>query len=307
MIWIFALEYAIYLIGDVFWDRTIKVSALILMLVFFKRSPNAIRDSEKNIILIFYLLLLTLLVPAVLNGDEVGFYQWSKFAFMTLIFPIILMSGHTFQSKNNYLSSLYIWLGVALSVQSIIAFVAIRWNLLDISNVVEMSRRPDVPQVSLGLLGFGNAIQSPFADDLVLRPQAWFLEPSILAAFLLFPLFKCWGEFLENRKGILLLFSLLIFSALFLTFSLAGYFAIIATLLFAILSKPFYEIVRSKGVIRYGYALLISVIFFFSASGLMKILNGIGDVEKDGFSKGTVIALKMFSRDSSGPSGLSPN
>ena len=303
MIWIFALQYALYLVGDVFWDRAIKISALILILVFYKRTHTSIKSSEKNILLIFYLLLLTLLIPALLSGDVTGFYQWSKFAFMTLIFPILLASGNTFQIKNNSLITIYVCLGIAFSIQAIIGFLAIRWNLLEISNIVEMSRRPDVPQISLGLLGFGNAIQSPFAEERVLRPQGWFLEPSILAAFLLFPFFKCLGEFSENRSAKYLLSSVLIFSAIFLTFSLAAYFAIIATLLFAILSKPFYESLRNRGVIKYSYSLLISVIFFFCASGFMKVLNGIGEIEKGGLSKGIVIALKMFSRDSNGPSG----
>lgn len=303
MIWIFALEYALYLIGDVYWDRVIKVSAFLLVLIFFKRSPNAIRNSEKNILLIFYLLLLTLLVPAILNGDESGFYQWSKFAMMTLIFPILLMDGHTFQGKDDSLSSLYIWLGLAFSIQAITGFLAIRWNLLDISNIVEMDRRPDVPQIDLGLLGFGNAIQPPVFGVRTMRPQGWFLEPSILSAFLLFPLFRSFGEYLESSRVQYLLSSLIMFIALFLTVSLAAYLAIIATILFALLSRPLYQLVKNIKIIKYAYCVVILLIFFLCASGLMKGLNKANEINKKELSESSVVALTMFARDSKGPSG----
>ena len=116
--------------------------------------------------------------------------------------------------------------------------------------------------VDFGVWGFGGAIQSPFLDFKILRPQGWFLEPSKLASFLLLPAFVSIGRYRVSRKKIYFLSAFLIFMAILLTLSLAGYFAVVCTVLLLSYSKYSYRKLEKIPVIKFSYVIPIFLIFF---------------------------------------------
>jgi O-antigen ligase len=157
--------------------------------------------------------------------------------------------------------------------------------------------------VNFGVWGFGNAIQSPFLDFKILRPQGWFLEPSKLASFLLLPAFVSIGRYRVSRKKIYFLSAFLIFMSILLTLSLAGYFAVVCTVLLLSYSKYFYRNLKKIPVIKYSYVIPIFLIFFGIAYSLLNLTYILNDVDKDSVSENQAVVAELMARDKDGPSG----
>lgn len=302
-VWIFALEFALYVVGDVLLDKLIKISAFVCMLLFLRFRRNGMKRSEKILIILFYLLLLSALVPSLLTGDLIGVSQWLKLTFMSMILPILILSCHTPQKKEDLLVSVYIMIALIFSIQAIAAFSAVLLEWVDTSTIVEVERRPDSPAVSLGILGFGNAILSPLDDLRFLRPQGWFLEPSLFASFLLLPAFVSIGRFLQNRKKVFLFVGAVIFLAFLLTVSLAGYISAVAGMLFFLLSKPFYRWLRKFFLVKYSYPVLILGVLFICANLLIGLGHLANEVKDNTLTEGQTFLVTLYKRDQSGPSG----
>lgn len=301
--WTFALEFATYLVGNVFFDKLIKIGAFVCMVVFLRYRRNAMTASEKILIILFSLLFLFALIPSLLIGDLIGVSQWFKFVFMWMIFPILILSYHMLQKRVGLLVSLHIGVAVFFSIQAIVAFFAVYWGVLDLSTIVDIDRRPGQPEVSLGILGFGNAILNPVAEIRVLRPQGWFLEPSLLASFLLLPAFVSAGRYWKCGKKFYLFSAVIIFVALMLTLSLAGYLGVVVGVIFFSLSKPVYRRIRKLTFFKYSYPILILGIFYICASFIMHLGHLANQINANELADEQGLLAKVYARDPNGPSG----
>ena len=237
----FSLEYSLYLVSGISLDALIKISSLALLMIFALKPSNRINSEELILLLCYLILFSSAALPSILSGDFDGGLILIKYLYMFMILPVLLVCYRSIQKSDNILISTFIAIGVLFSLQAIIASIGVFSGLLDRSNIEQIQRYNNMDVVSLGIWGFGSAIQTPLSDFQVLRPQGWFLEPSKLASFLLLPAFVSFGRYRMSRKKIYILSTFLIFMAIFLTLSLAGYFAVVCAVLLILFSKYFYR------------------------------------------------------------------
>ncbi len=302
--WAFALEYSLYLVGDDFSDKLIKLGTAFVMLVYFRYRRDA-DGREKVVVALLYFLLLTTLPPSMTAGDfAIGVSQWTKIALMTTVFPMLLVNERMTRRSASLLLALYVWFGILFSIQAVLAFCGVLWGVIDTSTVVEIGRRPDVPETTMGLLGFANAIRSPTEYTRWLRPQGWFLEPSLLGAFLLLPVFVSLGRLFQYRKGRYLLASAILVAAMLLTASFAAYLGFVAGMFFLLLSKPLYNgMSRMIRVFRFSYPIVILGGVLALAIFLMALSNGLSEMTLTDVDEGQAVLTHIYARDPSGDSG----
>ena len=249
-VFMFSLEYALYLVSSVSLDGLIKISSLAVLMVFVLKPSNRINTEELILLLCYLMLFSSAALPTILSVDTTGGLILIKYLYMFMILPVLLVCYRSFPMSDNFLISTFIAFGVLFSVQAIVASIGVYSGLLDRSHISQIQRYNNMEIVNFGVWGFGNAIQSPFLDFKILRPQGWFLEPSKLASFLLLPAFVSIARYRVSRKKIYFLSAFLIFMAILLTLSLAGYFAVVCTVLLLSCSKYFYRNLKKIPVIK---------------------------------------------------------
>jgi hypothetical protein len=303
---VFALEYNLYLVTDDLPDKLIKLGAALFMLLCLRYRPGEMPAREKSLLMLYYGLLLTALVPSFFVGNALtGVVQWMKIALETLALPVLLLD-HTLRERGaRRLLSLYVAVGVLFALQAIAAFFGVLWNLLDTSVVIDIGRRPDLTENTLGIFGYADAFKYPI--DLVwLRPQGWFVEPSLLGAFLLLPAFACLGRFLEQRRVRSLLSFLVVLGALFLTVSMAAYLGLVVGILFLVFSRPLSRaFARLAAPLRFAYPALILAGFLALALAAISLVNGMSELSLAGSDADPNQALLagIYARDPTGDSG----
>ena len=303
-IWIFILEYGLYIITDSTLDKVIKVSAFIYMAYFLGYRLQGMLRSELLLIIIFYTLLLSALISVMFSANLPGISHWLKLLFMSSILPILIFSYSHLREKKERLLSVYIFISVLFSIQAIVAFLGVHRGVFDKTNKIVIARYNHMLEVDFGLWGYGNAIQTPFENVHVLRAQGWFLEPSLLASFLLLPLFLCAGQFLRDKKIRYLFLTGIIFIAFLLAQSLAGYLAFIIGAIIVVFSKFFHKKLRKVSFLKYSYIIVMFGVFLATA---LSILN-VGHMANESFrnnynTEKQTLASTLFRRDPKGPSG----
>jgi hypothetical protein len=303
--WVFSLEYALYLVADDPSDKAIKLGAACFMLLQLRSRHNEIDNREKVLLILFGTLLATALAPSILVGDAPGgMTQWAKIALMTIVLPLLLMDRRASERKCEWLVSLYLCLGLIFSIQAIVAFVGVMWDLVDPSDSVEIGRRPGLTETTLGVLGYANSIRTPTQSTRWLRPQDWFLEPSLLGSFLLLPAFVCLGRFLQHRKVGFLVSFLTVLTAIFMTASFAAYSGVILGLLFLVLSRPVCGgLSRVSRVFRYLYPIPIFAVFFLLANNLMALSNDAAQIDIAQLDEEQAVLVHVYARNPNGDSG----
>lgn len=279
------LEYSIYLIGSSMIDKTIKIILPIFLIVFFK---NYKLSKDRIIILCLYILLFC----CVFHFNKAGIIQWFKYILMFLIFPIVLLKFPTGKHIPKILINFLILLGTIFSIQVIFLFIVILFNIPIQSTIITIARYNNMPEVSYGILGYANAIQNPYPGILILRSQGWFLEPSTLASFLIYPILVSLGYYLSNKQKRYLFTAVLCIFGLLSTSSLAGFFGLLASLVILIIFK----VVKKRGTRVLALALsglIILLLFNF-------IIHNLNDLYTD--PQGSTIK-KIIARNPDGPSG----
>jgi len=302
-VFMFSLEYSIYLVSSISLDALIKISSLAFLFVFALKSTNRINRVEVILLLCYLLLFFSAALPTVMNVDITGGLILIKYFYMFMVLPILLVSYRGISNCGEFLISTFILIGVLFSMQAILASLGVFLGLLDKSDVIYLQRYGGMDTVTFGILGFGNAIQSPFLDFQILRPQGWFLEPSKLASFLLLPAFVSIGRYQVYRKSRYILSSFLIFIGIFLTFSLAGYFAVICATLILIFSKFFYRKLKRIPILKFSYLIPIFLAFFVFAYSLLNLAYIASDIDKDSLTESQAVITGLLERDRGGPSG----
>ncbi len=302
-VFMFALEYSLFLVASSLIDVLIKTSSLALLMVFALKPSNRINIEELILLLCYFMLFSSAALPSILTVDTTGGLILIKYLYMFMILPILLVCYRSIQKCDDLLISTFIAIGVLFSVQAIVAFIGVYSGLLDISNITRIQRYDNMEIVDFGVWGFGNAIQTPLLGFKILRPQGWFLEPSLLASFLLLPAFVSIGRYRESRKKIYFRSAFLIFMAILLTLSLAGYFAVVCTVLLLSYSKYFYRNLKRIPVIKYSYAIPIFLIFFGIMYSLLNLTYVLNDIDQDSVTENQAVVAELMARDQDGPSG----
>ena len=251
-VFVFSLEYSLYAVSSSLIDMLIKTSSLALLMVFALKPTNRINREELILLLCYLMLFFSAALPSILNVDTTGGLILIKYLFMFMILPILLVCYRSIQKCDDFLISIFVAIGVLFSLQAILASFGVYSGLINTSNITALQRYGNMEIVTFGILGYGNAVQTPLLDLQILRPQGWFLEPSKLASFLLLPAFVSIGQFRLFRKNKYIIATILIFTAIFLTLSLAGYFAVICATLILLFSKPFYRRLKRIPVFKFS-------------------------------------------------------
>ena len=303
LVFIFSLEYATYLVTSSLLDYIIKLSSFAFLMLFVVNPRNHINKTEGGLLLIYCMLFTSALFPLILNESFSGVIISAKLFLMSLILPILILCYRALQRCDDFLISVYIVIGVLFSVQAIVAFIGVYWGVFDKSNIIEIERYSNMGEVSFGIWGFGNAIQSPIEGYKILRPQGWFLEPSILASFLLLPAYVSAGRYWVYRKKKYIFASLTIFLTIFLTLSLAGYLGVVVAALLLLFAKPFYNRLKRFQLLRYFYPIPIFFLFFGFAFSLLHIGHLANEVDVSNASEGQALVAQLYERNPDGPSG----
>ncbi len=288
---VFILQYSIYLISSILFDRIIKVISFVLLLVLLR---NYKLSSHRVLILFIYSALLgAALFGAIISLDFVGIYQWFKFILVFSILPIILLKFPSGTKPPDMLLKMPLFWGSLFSIQSILLFVIIIFNIPIESTIAMLERLDNMREVSYGIFGYANAIQTT-AGGSILRAQGWFVEPSILSAFLLYPTFVSFGYYLSTRKIRYLLICLLCASGMIITFSFAGFIASIASILVLFLIRPIGKKTYKRTAVTYIMPFVVIVIFLFSAQFFLSMSH---DLYRN--TQEQTLFTKVFARDPS--------
>lgn len=173
----------------------------------------------KNIICIYFILLLTIVPGTILVNSTIGYIQFCKVAACLIMFALILAYA---MNKNGFVNSfmkVYGGIAVAISIQCLILFVVVWFGLMEGHAVYKDARGREL---SFGILGYGNAINY-FGNIQILRTMSFFREPSKLAAFLMAPLFWYIANIKKRKRN--MIFAVIIGLNLLATFSRAGILA----------------------------------------------------------------------------------
>ena len=325
IVWCFVLEYATYLIRDDLADKLIKLVLFSCMFLMAFSWRALFEFRERQLLLIFSILFASVALPSLVGMDATGLLQWGKHAFMAMVLVFVLMREEQVEGQISLVIGLYLFIAALFSLQAISGFLLVLFDGLDINTFVEIGRRPGQVARDLGLFGYANALQNPVEGVWVLRAQGWFVEPSILGAFLVFPAFVSYGIFRDDKRFSFLFLAMIAFLAIILTFSLAGYFAILAGVLFLLLSKPLYRLLKGSRFSVFLYATIILAVFGVCAKGMLHagvIMNEINlalvqeistesetmsshdPASRDVASRDVAASMtKMFARDTHGQSG----
>ena len=301
-VFIFSLQYALYVVSGSFFDVLIKLSSFTLLMLFVLKPGNRINGVELILVLMYFLIFISVLIPTIFSGERVMYFI--KIFLMSLILPILLACYRSLPRCDDFLISTYIVIGVLFSVQAFLAFIGVfTGGMFDQSQITILEKYGNMKSIDFGIFGLGNAIQSPFLDYKILRPQGWFIEPSKLAAFLLLPAFVSIGRYRIYRKKKYILSAVIIFLAILLTQSLAGYLAVACATLLLVFSKPFYRAIKKIPVLKYSYIILIFLIFFGFAYSVVNLTHLADKVDPNSVSEGQALLTTLMGRDAAGPSG----
>lgn len=291
---VYILQYSIYLIHNNFIDKAIKIITMVLLL-FFIRKYRLSREAI-NILFRYGVLFGSAFVGAVMTLDIIGILQLSKIVYMFLVFPLILLVVPPKGKPPDMLLKIPLFFGVLFSLQSIIFFLINFFGVPIEPTMIEMGTRDGAMVPSYGILGYGSEIATE-----ITRVSGWFPEPSLLAAFLLYPTLVSFGYYKSNKKKYYLLISFLCLICMIMTLSLAAFFSLLASAAFLLCVRPVY---KRNGNNKVGLAKiilpLIAIIgFLFVAQFVMSKLNDLNDMAK--YSQDPYI--KLLARDPKGQSG----
>lgn len=271
------LEYATYLVRSNVSDKSIKIAALSILLCAFpyRHVPHSFRVT----ILLYMSLLAASVLPSMFTFDVVGLAQATKLALQFVVLPAILFRLSGEQAPPLKLVRLPIIWAVLFAMQATVLFVLVFGNLEPAPSIVRVERLDNMPEMDFGLLGYGNTYTVYETHYRSIRPQGWFLEPSNLAGFLVYPAFVSWGIYRNRRKLHYLFASLICFAGIALAFSLAGYMAVLGAVLSLVILRPAKgRSSRTTFARRYIGPIILGALFLLIANALLKRLYQIPQI-----------------------------
>lgn len=294
------LQYSIVLIHNEFLDKGIKITSVILLLISIKNIR--LSRETKNIVYWYGALFVSAFIGAVVTADIIGIIQLYKIVFMFLIFPVILLSVPPKSRPPDILLKIPLFWGTLFSFQSIILFCFTLFAIPIEPTVVELGTCGGIPAVRYGMLGYANIENFSAVEYKIIRVQSWFLEPSLFAAYLFYPILVSFGYYKSTKKKLYLLISFLCLLSFAMTFSLAGFFSLLASTIFLLCVRPVSK--RNANHIKGG--LLTRITLLIAIAGFVIVAQFIMSKLQDLYDPSTYSATaytKLLARNSEGPSG----
>lgn len=257
----FVLQYSLFVFHSFFWDRAIKLSMLAGMLFLFQH--RRLDRAYARTALIYLLLLVSALLASMISFDFDGILQWIKvsLAFAALILPLTYLRQG--EAAPHPLLTWPLWAGLFFSLQSFGLYFIIRFGIPVDSEYISLEKLGFAPELSYGIWGFANAITSTSTGDFVLRAQSWFLEPSKLAGFLIYPALLAGALAYIRRSLFYFLIGLTCLAGIAITFSLAGFFGLASSVLALVLIRPTRRNAPGRGLLSYARPMFVGIAAFF--------------------------------------------
>jgi hypothetical protein len=263
---VYILEYATFLIRSNTADKIIKLVLAVVLIAGFKY--RSIDRNMRKTLWLYAALFAAAALASTLQFDVIGYVQLFKIILQFFVFPAIIFRFAAIPVPGRLLSW-QIPLAVLFSVQAVITVGLVYSGIELPQTTVYIGRLSDLREVDLGLLGYGNTYTHFGTGLATIRAQSWFLEPSLLASFLLYPIFMSWAFYRASGKLRYLLAMFICIGGLLATFSLAGYIAAAAAVASIALIRP----VKTRGFksafLRFAGPVLIVVAFLFMARYLL--------------------------------------
>jgi hypothetical protein len=310
-LWVFVLEYSLLVVSSPFLDVSLKLCGFLGVILMVRPRLINLQGATKISAILFSLWLVYPLVPGLLEGPKLGTLQWLKFLVMGSIFLVLMAAESSRQPLVlRAITRGYMVLGVIFAVQAIGGFIAMLFEIVTPSTV-QIARRPMVLMANIGVFGWANALQFPVEGIQLLRPQGWFFEPSLLAAFLIPAVCFLWAEYQSGRSKAIYLALIVVAIAMFLTLSLAGWFGLLYAFMFLLWFRRVsayllrFTILTKQWCVSLIALVVLSLLFLMLAKGYMLSSNllrqyALNSTTLGGF--GEVIG-RSFGRDEFGPSG----
>ena len=205
---------------------------IVFLLLFFVVGFNNSRISvhEKYVIIILGIMHIYISFVSLVYSGATGLFWSFKFLirFMSVIFLIMSIELYHLRTFVKW----YRVLGLILSVQSILLFLAIYLNIPLTQTLVTRHGAQDIFK-SFGIFGFAN-VNTGYS----FRTQSFFSEATNFAKFLIFPFFSYLSEFFTSRTTHALLGVLIILIALLTTFSLTAFIGVlVGVMLFFVIRR----------------------------------------------------------------------
>lgn len=202
-------------------NYTTKLLIIASLFIFFRHS---ILSGRQLIVIFLYSILLVygLSIAALNQKFALSVPLFLKYSFRFLSFSAILM----ILNQNRYSDSVIkmpMWIGVILSIQSVLLFA-----------MIASGNQPEVSYVdhnrgllrSYGIWGFAPSITWGYNNLRILRVSSFFSEASNFARFLEYPIILSLGYYkIYGGKRYLLALTVCLLSFI-LTFSMTGYLAV---------------------------------------------------------------------------------
>ncbi|HSP16227.1 MAG TPA: hypothetical protein VLV78_15880 [Thermoanaerobaculia bacterium] len=274
---IYILEYSTYLVRSHAADKIIKSLALLILIVAF---PYQRLPRRFIIVLALYAALFFFTgLPAVVRLDANGLLQLLKVVLQFATLPLILCRFvHDLPPPLRLLRLPIVW-AVVFALQGVSLFFLVVARHEPTPTTVMVGRLDNMTEKDFGIFGYGNTYGWNAAGGKpYIRPQGWFLEPTNLAAFMIYPAFMSWGLYRTKRRLWYLFAAAVCLMGVAFAFSLTGYMSLGAAAMALLMVRPRR---REQGgpspVRRLIGPILIAIGFLLFANYLMSRMYAISD------------------------------
>ena len=232
---VWMLEYSTFLVRSRFWDFVIKLGCLGPGLVLLVARPPA--RAYWRVIALYAALFATAVIGAVTTLDLVGILQVLKIALGFMILPVMLGLVSPGQAPPSVVIKTPVIWGVTFAIQAVaLAAYSLSGRLpaaepILIPRLGEQYRQTANPW-------FGIGVSSSDWGYYHQRAQGWFIEPSILGAFLIYPTVVLFGYYRQTGRLRYLLATVVCAAGLGFTVSVAAALGLAVSVLALVVFRP---------------------------------------------------------------------
>lgn len=267
------LQYSVDLVDSIMADRAIKLIGLAALIAFFKyHRPSA---EVRKVLLLYGLLIGSAAFASLALSDVDGIVQAMKIGLAWLVLPLLLTVVPSGADPAETMIRLPVGWAALFSVQSLVLFALIYFEWPLSPRIVGLQRYGDMPELSYGVLGYANALNSIRSGGQILRAQSWFLEPSKFGGFLIYPTLVSFGYYLSTKRLRHLTAAVLCGAGLAITFSLAAVFGLLAGALALLLVRPARGERAKRGFGRYASGLAAVAALFLCMQAALSWMGGL--------------------------------
>lgn len=241
LLWFYIITRTTLYVKTDFGDNLVTGICLFgMLLLAMPYARNAVKVCSNRILLLYILLIVSIILPDIVHFDAFGIITGIKYVLPIFAFFAMLLVFYGKKELPQIAFMLPIIFGTVISVQSLILFVCLFFQVPLGYTLVEYPKLGHTVITYDFLLGTRTA-QYRQGGHLILRLASYFFEPAKFAAFLLVPIIGAFALYKKTKRKGFLCVCLINFAAFVLTFSRAGYVALIAAVVF-------YYAIKRKGM-----------------------------------------------------------